>query len=106
MKLESVGDVIATRELDVISDRGEAQKVQVMMGRPRQLPDHTDYYCPYEIKGGGFRKVMYACGVDAFQALQLAMGTIGVELDVLNKQFGGKLRWECDAAGGLGFPSL
>jgi len=38
--------------------------------------------------------------------LHLALSTLGVELEVLNKQFGGKLRWACDDAGGLGFPGF
>lgn len=76
------------------------------MGRPQQLPEQADYYCPYEIKGAGVRKIHYACGVDDFQAIQLAMGIIGVELEVLNKELGGSLRWECGSEGDFGFPKL
>lgn len=50
--------------------------------------------------------VRYVCGVDPFQALHLALSTLRVELEVLNKELGGKLRWECDDKGGLGFPNV
>jgi len=104
MELDSVGEVIATRELELMSAGEAPQMVQVTMGKPHQLPEHTDYYCPYEVKGSGFRKVRYACGIDAFQALQLALQAISVELEVLNKELNGRLRWECGREGDFGFP--
>jgi hypothetical protein len=60
----------------------------------------------YQIKGAGDEKVRYACGVDLFQALHLALSTLAVELEVLNRGLGGKLRWECDETGTLGFPGF
>jgi len=45
-------------------------------------------------------------GVDAFQAMQLALKTIGVELDVINKDSGGRLEWVAGQEGDLGFPVL
>jgi hypothetical protein len=50
--------------------------------------------------------VRFMCGVDPFQALHLALSTLRVELEVLNKELGGKLWWECDDTGGLGFPGF
>jgi hypothetical protein len=106
LKLDSVGDLIAARTLVLHQDNGANSEINVLLGKPRQLPDHQDYFCPYQIKGAGDEKVRYSCGVDSFQALHLALSTLGVELEVLNKQFGGRLRWECDDAGGLGFPGF
>ena len=45
-------------------------------------------------------------GVDAFQAMQLAMQFIGGTLMQLNRKNDGRLRWECDEQGGFGFPVL
>ena len=104
MKLETVGEVIATRELTVVENNSPSAAVAVLLGKPERLPDSLDYYCPYQIAGAGTQKVMYMCGVDAFQALQLALRTIAVELEVLNKDLGGKLQWDCGDKGGLGFP--
>jgi hypothetical protein len=106
LKLESVGESVATRTLTLHREDGTISAINVLLGRPQQLPDHVDYFCPYQIKGAGDEKVRYACGVDPLQALQLALSTLGVELEVLNKELGGKLRWECDDKGGLGFPGF
>jgi hypothetical protein len=48
--------------------------------------------------------VKYLGGVDAFQALELALGLIAIELSALNKEHNGQLRWECGEHGDLGFP--
>lgn len=104
MKLESVGEVIATRRLTLDRDDGAPSSVTVSMGKPQQFPGHSDFYCPYQIQGTAFDKVWYACGVDRFQALQLALSTLAVEIEVLNKKLGGKLRWEGHEKGCLGFP--
>jgi Domain of unknown function (DUF6968) len=106
LKLESVGELIATRTLMLHQDNGANAEINVLLGKPQQLPDHQDYFCPYQIKGTGDEKVRYSCGVDSFQALHPALSTLGVELEVLNNQFGGRLRWECDDVGGLGFPGF
>ena len=106
MKLESVDEPIAIRTLTLIRDDSATSEVLVLLGKPRQLPDHEDYYCSYQIKGAGDEKVRYSCGVDPFQALHLALSTLGVELEVLNRELDGKLRWEFDDTGGLGFPGF
>jgi hypothetical protein len=106
VKLENVGEVIARRTLLLVPEEGAGSEVIILLGKPQKLPDHEDYYCPYQIKGAGDEKARYACGVDAFQALHLALSTLAVELEVLNKGLGGKLRWDCDDTGGLGFPGF
>ena len=103
MKLDEVGEIIAFRRLSLLHDREQPSDV-LLLGKPKKLPDHPDYYCPYQIKGAGDEKARYSCGIDAFQALQLAIRTLGVELEVLNKGLGGKLKWEGDEKGWLGFP--
>jgi uncharacterized protein DUF6968 len=99
--LDGVGEVIATRKL-VLADQ-ESTEVLVLLGKPAQIPDYSGYYCPYQIKGAGYDKVMAMCGVDPFQALQLSLSILGVELEVVNKEFGGKLRWEHGEEGDFGF---
>ena len=104
MKLESIGEVIAIRTLFLVND--PSRKMVVKMGKPRPLPDALgdDHYCPYQISGAGTERIFYGAGVDAFQALELGLKMIGVDLAVLNGKLDGQLRWECDEQGGLGFP--
>ena len=106
LKLEGVGELIATRTLTLRQENGPTSEIMVLLGKPQPLPKHEDYYCPYQIKGAGDEQVRYTCGVDSFQALHLALSTVAVELEVLNKELAGRLRWECDDTGGLGFPGF
>lgn len=104
MKLESVGEVIADRKLTLTREGQQPVEIQVLMGKPQKFPDHSDFYCPYQIKSPVREKVMAIGGVDAFQAMQLAMDTIGVELEVISQDFGGKIIWDAGGQGDLGFP--
>lgn len=105
LKLDSVGPVIATRLLSLARDKKAVQAITVRLGRPKRMPGTSDYYCPYQIAGIGSEKIKYVAGIDAFQAIQLAMGRIGTDLWALNQECQGKLRWEGDERGGLGFPT-
>jgi len=74
------------------------------MGKPQQFPDAQDYYCPYQIKGVGTEKIRWSGGIDAFQAIELALKMIGADLKSLVHRGGHKLSWVADKDGGLGFP--
>jgi Domain of unknown function (DUF6968) len=102
--LDELGDIIAERVLTAAEQQGTPKEISVLLGKPRQLPDHPDYYCTFQIKGAGSEKVRHACGVDSLQALQFAISALAVELEVLNKQMAGALRWEYGEKGGLGIP--
>jgi hypothetical protein len=106
MKLETVGEIIATRRFILAREGHQQVDVIVSMGKPEQFPDNTDYYCPYQIRSFNGDKVMAIGGVDAFQAMQLALATIRVELEVIERDSGGRLAWEGGAEGDLGFAEL
>jgi hypothetical protein len=107
VKLDNIGETIATRKLLLLRERNSTEEeVFVLLGKPQPLPDHKDFFCPYQVKGAGDEKVRVAYGIDGFQALQLALSILSVELEILNKELGGKLRWECDEKGWLGFPAF
>jgi hypothetical protein len=104
MKLSNIGDVIASRSLMLNSDDGTKSEVLALLGKP--LQDGRDFYCPYQIKGAGDEKVRGSYGIDAIQALHLAIRNLGVEVEVLNKELGGKLRWESGDVADFGFPAI
>jgi hypothetical protein len=104
--LDSVGEVIAVRTLKLQDEQGTPSEVSVLIGKPQKTPGFDEYYCPYQVKGAGPEKIRYACGVDAVQALLLTLWGLGVELEVLNSELGGRLSWECDEKGGFGFPDM
>jgi hypothetical protein len=101
MKFE-LGAVIAERRLRV-SGRPEFD-VRVRLGTPRPFPDaaYGDYYCPYQIVGLGRESVRHAGGVDAIQALELAIHILPTELDALRQEHPG-LGWEDAPDGDYGF---
>lgn len=104
MKMEELGEVMAVRELSLSEGGADPKTVLVRLGRPRRFPDSTDYYAPFQITGAGSEKVICIGGVDAIQAIQLAMQTIGVYLNKLNHEAGGGLKWEAGDPGDFGFP--
>lgn len=103
MQLDDVGEAIATRVLHLHGE-GETREAVVIIGKPRPFADSSGYYCPFQIRGLGSEKVKWAAGVDAVQAIELVMKAIGAELHVLNELHNGRLRWEADDTGDLGFP--
>ena len=104
MQLTSLGTVIAERHIR--DETGETAFV-VKVGLPQQFPDGTDFYCPIQVSAAQDTnaKVLYSAGIDSVQALQLSMTAIGAILFGLNQQCGGKLRWDGDENGDLGFPT-
>lgn len=103
MELQSVGQVIATRSVRTEGSEGVAYIVRI--GLPQQFADSTDFYCPVEVESSSQEsKILYSAGIDSVQALQLAMKLAGGILFRLNLESGGKLRWEGDEKGDLGFP--
>jgi Domain of unknown function (DUF6968) len=109
MNLTSVGQVIATREIREEGSRQVAYFVKI--GLPQPLPNpqtsgQQDFYCPIQVGRGSDQKgqILYSCGTDSVQALQLAMKLIGGILFRLNQEHGGILRWDGDERGEVGFP--
>lgn len=99
MQLKDVGIQIATRALEA-----GGKKVTVVIGKPERFPDAEDYYCPYQIVGIGSERVRYAGGVDAVQALQLALKMIGADLYTSPEAETKQLSWTGGDLGDLGFP--
>jgi hypothetical protein len=78
--------------------------VRIRIGTPCPFPDdpQSNYYCPYQIDGLGNAKVRYAGGVDALQALELALHILPTELGALRQHYPG-LGWEDAPEGEYGF---
>ena len=73
------GTPIAERRLN---PRGAPRRsVVVSLGKPRKTKGADDWQCPFRIKGAGIHKVEYGFGVDAFQALTMALEGIRYFLD-------------------------
>lgn len=100
MKITEITNPIAVRTLCAGSD-----DVVVTIGKPETFEDSDDHFCPYAIDFLGKKKVSYAVGADAVQALQLAMRKIGFDLAYLKTPSSEPVTWLSDSPGDTGFPA-
>ena len=96
------GAMIAEREL-AFSD---GRTITIRLGTPQRDPQlGRDWFCPYSISGPAFSRTWRSFGVDAFQAIQLAMKSIETDVTAINRADDGSLRWDELEAGDFG-PAL
>ncbi len=101
MGFDTIGEVVATRKLSLVGEPG--REILVKIGKPH-LSEHNDYLCPIQVTGIGEERVYSIYGVDSVQALELAMRSLGSELQRLNTQHQGRIRWDDAPTGWFGFP--
>ena len=87
-----LGIAIAERSMEAIHKDGRVSKVDIQLGMPKIVPDSTDVYAPYQIQFKKTSRLWYAVGIDGFQALQLAMKMIAVEIESLERDHDVKIR--------------
>lgn len=98
MNIIDLGPVIATRTL-ASGDR----TISVSIGQPFVPPDFDgNWCCPYRIEGLGGGAIRYAGGVDAVQALWMALLMIGTDLYTSAPGIAGRISWL--GMRNLGFP--
>ena len=95
--MEQTFEVIAERNLTFDSD-GTERVVTVQIGRPYVEPDGA-WFCPFNVIGLLSEGTRRAGGVDAVQALQLALVMIGAELSSASNS----LKWDGEPS--TGFPA-
>lgn len=85
----NLGEIVAKRELNYISEKGE-QILMIKLGKPRpDSKNRGDWECPIQVG----EKVKLAFGIDSFQALSMALQLISIELRFLNDQQKMNLKW-------------
>ena len=104
MDFDTLGEIIANRRLYLIDEENVRGTVSVLVGKPQPSAESSRYFCPFQIIGIGNQNTHLAEGTDSVHALQSAMILIGVNLNHLNNELGGRLKWNGDESGELGFP--
>jgi hypothetical protein len=99
-----LGEIIATRQFRFIDEGNNERAVSVLVGKPQQSGDSSDYQCPFQVIGIGSQTTQLARGYDSIQALQSALILISANLNYLNDELGRKLIWAGGRDGELGFP--
>lgn len=103
MEFETVGEIIASRMLYLIDENGNKRPVSVFVGKPQPSRSDPGYECPFQIIGIGNQNTHVGRGRDSIQALKTALTLLGAKLNELNDELGGRLVWEGEAPGELGF---
>src|SRR4051812_12454882 len=75
--------IVAEREYE-LREAGRVAKVTVSLGTPGPFPDAPagDWYCPYRVSSPEHVHEFFAGGVDALQAMLMAISAIRVELQL------------------------
>jgi hypothetical protein len=104
-ELKDVREVIAERTLILERRNKRRKKITVLLGKPQMFPEGSDdYFCPFQVLGLGGDEVSYAAGVDAFQAIQLALVGVAAHLHFLyRRRLGDGFYW-LEKGDNLGFP--
>ena len=92
--------LIAHRHLTVIGPSGEIE-VAVRLFRPEE--DAGMWICRYEIDWPSQERSHFAAGIDAIQAIFLALQMVGIELYTSTYHKSGFLKWS-EQSQGYGFP--
>src|SRR5215469_5456062 len=88
MEIYTIGSVVAERRYILSTEAGFPKEVIVRLGAPQQSAEPGGFFCPFEIVGLGDGKVKRGFGTDAFQAVQLTLKMIGVDLHYYRQGYG------------------
>lgn len=88
-------DIILERELTLVLDTDQRALV-LRFGKPIQdveTIDSFDWRCPVQLIGGSKEDLHSGVGVDSLQALINAIKIAQIELESLEHETGGEVRW-------------
>lgn len=105
MQARDIDPIIAVRKMRFVTGDA-ASEIWVELGAPRTNVDGSDdWHCPWRIVGLGEPLFHRTHGIDAFQALQLALPMIGATLLEVVDRHGATVRWLDDEhPADIGFP--
>lgn len=89
-EIKELGAVIASREMEFVFADGRREKAFLKVGAPFEYGEGYDWCCPYELGTESGKKLFGMFGIDALQALELTMKTLGVEIKHWEKAKKGK----------------
>ncbi|MBT9540964.1 MAG: hypothetical protein IV098_13935 [Thiobacillus sp.] len=89
-EIKELGVVIASREMTFIHTDGRKENALLKVGMPFAHGEGLDWCCPYELSTESSKKLFAMFGIDALQALELTMKTLGVEVEYWEKTKNGK----------------
>ena len=100
MNYIEIGELIAERILDFKARDGRQKAIRIRLGKPKPAKE-GDWVCPYEIIGFEKTTGLKVYGVDAMQALLLAIKSIIVDLQKFALNENGEFSWLENKGGGF-----
>lgn len=91
-----LGQIIAERSIEAIDKTGVKSNVRIKLGAPTAIPDGRDFFAPYQIEFRDKTRRWHAVGIDGFQALQLALKMIVVEIECIERDYEVTVGWGKD----------
>jgi hypothetical protein len=98
---QSLGEVIAERDVILTRSNGATETLKVRIGKPVRGDHPEEWRCPYQIEGLGRVRTVAMSGVDSVQALLLTIQVILPELDHIAKRENGTCSWLEDPKSGF-----
>jgi hypothetical protein len=94
MRTFALEDILAPRTLRFEPGHRPAIDITVTLGRPLVDPEHAEraWMCPFQITGIGDERVRAIFGIDALQALLLALHILPAQLRALARDESGSFR--------------
>ncbi len=90
LDIKSLGEIIAIREMEFITNDGKKEKAFIKIGRPYEHSKELDWCCPYELSTESHKKLFGMIGIDSIHALDLTMKTLSVVIEYWEKTKNGK----------------
>ncbi len=87
-----LGEVVAERKLNLVSNDAATVPCLVRVGKPVRVDDDT-WICPYQIEAGERIRTLGMHGIDSMQALVLTMKTLDVEIAFVAKIPGASVQY-------------
>ena len=92
-KVKDIGTIIASRELTFVFGDGRKEAASLKVGAPFYVGDGMDWCCPLELSIGETKRLRGIHGIDALQALSLAMKSLHVDIEFLEQTKGGRFHF-------------
>lgn len=91
-----IGQIIAERLIEATDKNGNRSELRIELGAPTAFPDGLDVVVPYQVHFRDKSRLWYAGGIDGFQALQLALRMIMVEIESIERDHEVNVGWGRD----------
>ncbi len=92
----------AVRKFSLVNE-GQSSEVTVRLFHPEPYPDHSGYQCRVKVEWPSKTQDLHVGGVDAIQAVILALQTLGAIINTSEEAKEGRLVW-FEQGSGFGLP--